>query len=46
METRGESIEAGCGASLTKIAAFAAEEGLSGLEFAYGIPAPWAGPSS
>ena len=38
MEKRGESIVAGCGASLTKIAAFAAEEGLSGLEFAYGIP--------
>ena len=38
MEKRGESIVADCGASLTRIAAFAAEEGLTGLEFAYGIP--------
>ena len=38
MEKRGETIVADCGASLTKIAAFAAEEGLTGLEFAYGIP--------
>ena len=38
MERRGESIVADCGASLTRIAAFAAEEGLAGLEFAYGIP--------
>lgn len=29
---------ADCGASLTKVAAFAAEHGLSGLEFAHGIP--------
>ena len=38
VERQGDSILAGCGASLTKIAAFAAEEGLTGLEFAYGIP--------
>ena len=38
MKRRGESIVADCGASLTRIAAFAAEEGLAGLEFAYGIP--------
>ncbi len=38
MERRGDGIRASCGASLTKIAAFAAEEGLTGLEFAYGIP--------
>ena len=38
MERRGESIVADCGASLTRISAFAAEEGLTGLEFAYGIP--------
>ncbi len=35
---QGDTILADCGASLTKIAAFAAEEGLTGLEFAYGIP--------
>ncbi len=34
----GEQIAAECGASLTKLAAAAAAEGLSGLEFAYGIP--------
>ncbi len=38
MERQGDRIVADCGASLTKIAAFAAEEGLAGLEFAYGIP--------
>ena len=38
MERRGERLAADCGASLTKLAAFAAEEGLTGLEFAYGIP--------
>ena len=38
MERQGETLRAGCGAGLTKLAAFAAEEGLAGLEFAYGIP--------
>jgi UDP-N-acetylmuramate dehydrogenase len=38
MERRGDGIAADCGASLTKLAAFALEEGLTGLEFAYGIP--------
>jgi UDP-N-acetylmuramate dehydrogenase len=38
MKRQGERIVADCGASLTKIAAYAAEEGLAGLEFAYGIP--------
>ena len=37
-ERQGEKLVAACGASLTKLAAFAAEEGLTGLEFAYGIP--------
>ncbi len=37
-ERQGEKLSAACGASLTKLAAFAAEEGLTGLEFAYGIP--------
>ena len=37
-ERQGEKLIASCGASLTKLAAFAAEEGLTGLEFAYGIP--------
>ncbi len=31
-------IEAGCGALLSKVAAFARDNALSGLEFAYGIP--------
>ena len=34
----GESIYAGCGASLNKLAITAKENSLSGLEFAYGIP--------
>ena len=34
----GESIYADCGVSLNKIANFAKENSLSGLEFAYGIP--------
>ncbi len=34
----GEELTAECGAALTKLSAFAAEEGLTGLEFAYGIP--------
>ncbi len=38
MARQDERITADCGASLTKISAFAAEEGLTGLEFAYGIP--------
>ena len=38
MELRGETLAADCGAGLTKLAAFAAEAGLTGLEFAYGIP--------
>ena len=38
MARQEERITADCGASLTKISAFAAEEGLTGLEFAYGIP--------
>ena len=35
---RGEELMAECGAALTRCAAFAAAEGLGGLEFAYGIP--------
>ena len=35
----GTRITASCGASLTRIARVAAENSLSGLEFAYGIPA-------
>ena len=31
-------LEAECGASLTRLAAWAGEQGLSGLEFSYGIP--------
>ncbi len=38
MERRGNALTAECGAALTKLSAFAAEEGLTGLEFAYGIP--------
>jgi UDP-N-acetylmuramate dehydrogenase len=38
MLRQGETLLADCGASLTKLAALAAEEGLTGLEFAYGIP--------
>ncbi len=34
----GDKITAGAGASLTALCVFAANEGLSGLEFAYGIP--------
>ena len=34
----GEKLTADCGAALTKVSAFAAEAGLTGLEFAYGIP--------
>jgi len=34
----GELMTAECGAGLTKLAAQAAEAGLGGLEFAYGIP--------
>ncbi len=32
------TVEAGAGATLAKLCKFALEEGLSGLEFAYGIP--------
>ncbi|MCC8357252.1 MAG: UDP-N-acetylmuramate dehydrogenase [Oscillospiraceae bacterium] len=35
---RGDSLTAGCGASLASLASAAAAEGLSGLEFAHGIP--------
>ena len=35
---RDDRITADCGASLTRLAALAAEQGLTGLEFAYGIP--------
>ncbi|MBQ6847795.1 MAG: UDP-N-acetylmuramate dehydrogenase [Clostridia bacterium] len=34
----GDKITAGAGASLTALCVFAANEGLTGLEFAYGIP--------
>ena len=34
----GASVTAACGASLTGLAAAAAQRGLSGLEFAFGIP--------
>ena len=32
------TVRASCGASLTQLSALAAEKGLTGLEFAYGIP--------
>ncbi len=35
----GKIVDAQCGASLTRLALMASEKGLSGLEFAYGIPA-------
>ena len=38
VEWRGQSVYAECGASLTGLAAEAVKRGLSGLEFAYGIP--------
>lgn len=34
----GETIRADCGAGLTRVSALAADAGLTGLEFAYGIP--------
>lgn len=34
----GVTVTAGCGASMARTAAFAARNGLSGLEFAHGIP--------
>ncbi len=34
----GNTVTAECGVSLSRLASFAAEEGLSGLEFAKGIP--------
>lgn len=34
----GETVNAGCGLSFTKLALLVEQEGLSGLEFAYGIP--------
>lgn len=34
----GEKVTAFCGASFTRLASFCAEESLTGLEFAYGIP--------
>ncbi len=38
MTVSGEKITVGAGASLTALCNFAASEGLSGLEFAFGIP--------
>lgn len=38
LEVQGESICAGSGVLLPKLAAFACEQGLEGLEFAHGIP--------
>lgn len=38
VEWHGSSVTAACGASLTGLAYDAAQKGLSGLEFAYGIP--------
>ena len=38
VEWNGTSVTAGCGASLTGLAAAATKRGLSGLEFAFGIP--------
>lgn len=38
MSRLGDGLKAECGAALTRLAAFAAAEGLGGLEFAYGIP--------
>lgn len=35
---KGNVIESGAGAALSRLCSFAAQEGLSGLEFAYGIP--------
>lgn len=34
----GETVRADCGAGLTRVSALAADAGLTGLEFAYGIP--------
>ena len=34
----GETVRAECGAGLTRVSGMAAEAGLTGLEFAYGIP--------
>ena len=34
----GDRIEAGCGITLSRLACFARDNGLTGLEFAYGIP--------
>ena len=38
LKVKGNRITAGCGVPFTALAARAAAEGLSGLEFAYGIP--------
>lgn len=38
VQWNGDSVRASCGVSITSLAAKAAERGLSGLEFAYGIP--------
>ena len=34
----GETVRADCGAGLTRVSSLAADAGLTGLEFAYGIP--------
>lgn len=38
IQWNGTSVTAGCGASLTGLSAAATKKGLSGLEFAFGIP--------
>ena len=38
IKSKGEEIVAGAGAILSKVCIYAKEKGLSGLEFAYGIP--------
>ena len=38
IQSEGEEIVAGAGAILSKVCIYAKEKGLSGLEFAYGIP--------
>ncbi len=38
LSRRGETITAGAGATLARLAVFAQREGLTGLEFAHGIP--------
>ena len=45
LRAEGNTIAAGSGVLLSRLASFAMEQGLSGLEFAHGIPARSAAPS-